>query len=555
MERLFRTHYTRKKIEINPIWDFCTVDNNGNKGETIKMVVPSCWESHPNLASYRGKALYSQKFSFGGNIRLVFKGVSHTANIYLDGKFIKYHYNAYTEFDVILKNIDYSEHLLEVQVDNSFHKESSLHVPNDYYSYGGITRPVVVEQLGDTYIKQLHFTPSKTDNVWNAHIKTTIVNLSEKAKTLKVDIQIDEDNAIHFDEVTLAANSENVFEKALEIFTAEEYSIESPQLYYLKAIAYENGQPVDDLIDRVGFRSIKIQGKDILLNGKKLHLKGFNRHEDYAEFGCALPLQAMQRDIEILKDLGSNCVRTSHYPNDERFLDLCDEYGILVWEEAHARGLSEEQMRHKNFDKQSADCISEMIENHYNHPSIFTWGILNECASYTDYGRGCYEKQYSLMRELDESRPLTSASCHFGKDKCLDLLDIVSFNIYPGWYFDEPATEHLKRLKEWIASTEGKDKPLIISETGAGAVYGFRSTNKAKWTEDLQEEILEEQVTSVLENKDCSGVFIWQFADCRVSNENFYARPKSQNNKGVVDIYRRQKLAYKKVKEIFEKFK
>ena len=159
------------------------------------------------------------------------------------------------------------------------------------------------------------------------------------------------------------------------------------------------------------------------------------------------------------------------------------------------------------------------------------------------------------MRTLDKSRPLTSASCHFGSDKCLDLLDIVSFNIYPGWYFDESVDEHLKRLQEWIATTDGKDKPLIISEIGAGAVYGFRSTNKAKWTEDFQEEILTEQVTTVLENKDCSGVFIWQFSDCRVDNSSFYARPKSQNNKGIVDTYRRQKLAYRKVKEIFKSFK
>ena len=555
MERLFKTHITRKNLEIDPLWDFCTIDTNGTKGELIKMIVPACWESQPNLASYRGKALYSKKIILGGNVRVVFKGVSHTANIYLDGKFIKYHYNAYTEFDVILKNIAYGEHLLEVQVDNSFHQESALHVENDYYSYGGITRPVLIEQLGDTYIKQLHFTPSKGENLWKAQIKTTIVNLSEEVKTMKLHILVGDESALPSEELILAPNSESVIEKSYEILSAEEYSIENPRLYYLKAIIKEKGQPVDDFIDRVGFREIKIQDKDILLNGKKLHLKGFNRHEDYAEFGCAIPLQAMYRDIEILKDLGSNCVRTCHYPNDERFLDLCDEYGIVVWEEAHARGLSEEQMKHKNFEKQSSHCISEMIENHYNHPCIFTWGILNECASHTDYGVGCYEKQYALMRELDKSRPLTSASCHFGNDKCLGLLDIVSFNIYPGWYFDEPAKEHLKRLQEWIATTDGNNKPLIISEIGAGAVYGFRSTNKAKWTEDFQEEILEEQVTAVLENKACSGVFIWQFADCRVDNGSFYARPKSQNNKGVVDTYRRQKLAYRKVKEIFHSIK
>lgn len=553
MERLFHTREIRKSIPLKPLWDFHTVDKHGSKGERMNMTVPSCWESHPNLASYRGKAVYSQKLSFGGNIRLVFKGVSHTANIYLDGKHLKYHYNAYTEFDVILKNVEFGEHLLEVEADNSFHEESALHVGNDYYSYGGITRPVVIEKLEDTYIKQMHFTPTRTDEGWEATITTTVANLSDRTKAIKLTYDVGDSFAFSPDEITLAPSSEHVQTDTYVMKDAVEYSLDHPHLYTLKASVYEDGHPVDDLIDRVGFRTVTVQGKDILFNGSKLVLKGFNRHEDYAEFGCAVPLQAMYRDIEILKDSGSNCVRTSHYPNDERFLDLCDENGILVWEEAHARGLSEKQMRHPKFDEQSANCIREMIENHFNHPAIFTWGILNECASNTDYGRGCYAKQYTQMRELDASRPLTSASCHFGSDKCLDLLDIVSFNIYPGWYFDEPVADHLNRLQEWIDTTDGKNKPFIISETGAGAVYGFRSTNKAKWTEDLQEEILEEQVTAVLNHKDGSGIILWQFADCRVDNGNFYARPKSQNNKGIVDTYRRQKLAYRKVKDLFHK--
>ena len=112
----------------------------------------------------------------------------------------------------------------------------------------------------------------------------------------------------------------------------------------------------------------------------------------YEVITCAVPVEAMYRDIEIIKSLGANCVRTCHYPNDERFLDLCDENGIVVWEEAHARGLNETQMKHKNFDLQSAACIQEMIENHYNHPSIFVWGIFR----ITSYNV-CYTKLLRLF--------------------------------------------------------------------------------------------------------------------------------------------------------------
>ncbi|WP_347835423.1 glycoside hydrolase family 2 TIM barrel-domain containing protein [Gracilibacillus sp. JCM 18860] len=287
--------------------------------------------------------------------------------------------------------------------------------------------------------------------------------------------------------------------------------------------------------------------------GEKVIIKGVNRHEDYAEFGCAIPIEAMYHDIELIKSLGANCVRTSHYPNDERFLDLCDENGILVWEESHARGLNEEQMRHKNFEKQSLDCIREMIENHINHPCIYVWGILNECVSNTEFGRSCYAKQFNYIKRLDSSRPVSFASLegNVGSDLCLDLVDIVSFNIYPGWYHHTPVKDSLKNIKDFVNRTGGADKPLLISEIGAGAIYGHRSNNQDKWTEEYQQYALSEQVSSILADEELSGVIIWQYADCRVDPGWFHGRPKTQNNKGLVDIYRRQKLAYNTVKEIF----
>ena len=99
--------------------------------------------------------------------------------------------------------------------------------------------------------------------------------------------------------------------------------------------------------------------------------------------GAAIPYPLMVQDMELMIDMGANMVRTSHYPNDERFLDLCDERGIFVWEENHARGLNLQQMQHPNFQQQCEDCNREMVINHYNHPSLIIWAILNECASDT----------------------------------------------------------------------------------------------------------------------------------------------------------------------------
>lgn len=550
--RLFQNHVVRKEIALDPIWNFHTLSSEEKKQEEFRMLVPGCWESNPKLSAYKGKGLYSKKVTFGGNVRLVFKGVSHTAHVYLDKKQVAYHYNAYTEFSVLLQDVPYGEHLLEVKVDNSFHEESALHVSNDYYSYGGITRPMVIEELDEMFIEYVHFIPYRENGTWYGIIRTLVRNLTDEEKNVKLQVQIGEE-LLSFDEKILPSNGNTMIEKTFKFPFATTYTLENPKLYMMNAMLCYKDKIVDDLIDRIGFRDVKVEGKDILFSGEKVIIKGVNRHEDYGEFGCAIPVEAMYRDIEIIKSLGANCVRTCHYPNDERFLDLCDENGILVWEESHARGLNEEQMRHKNFEKQSADCIHEMIENHINHPSIYVWGILNECVSNTEFGRSCYKKQFELIKSLDSSRPVTFASLesNVGSDMCMDLVDIVSFNIYPRWYHDTPVTESLDKLKEFLHHSEGAGKPILISEIGAGAIYGFRSNNREKWTEEFQQDALSEQLTSILSDEELSGVILWQYADCRVDKGWFHTRPKCQNNKGIVDSYRREKLAFQTVKEIF----
>lgn len=479
--------------------------------------------------------------------------MSHTADIFVDGKEVAHHYNAYTIFDVVLKDMAAGTHSLEVIVDNSFSEASALHVQNDYQSYGGISRPVVLEQLQDIYIKWLHFTPVMSDNEWNGKAELCLCNLSGKPWEGTIELKLQE-NLWTTIPVTLKAGEVKKF--ATERIPCEQvqsWSPETPELYYLNAILKdENGVETDDLIERIGFREIRTQGKDILLNGRKLFLKGFCRHEDHPQFGCALPYSAIQYDLMIAKDLGANSIRTSHYPNDEIFLDLCDEQGILVWEENHARGLSEENMKNPNFERQCEDCIEEMITAHYNHPCIYIWGILNECASHTEYGAECYKTQFELIEKMDASRPCSFASCQFKTDICLGYPDIVSYNVYPKWYHDTPLGEYLDDLYDWIQTdTDGAGKPFLVTEIGAGAIYGYRTPAQVKWSEEYQANTLEEQITAVFDKSWCSGIYIWQYCDVRVCDSWFASRPRTMNNKGIVDEYRRPKLSYEVVKKLF----
>ena len=574
MLRLFKTHEVRTCTELEGIWDF-TMEGNEKQ---YRMMVPGCIEQHPDFLDKRGIGCYTRKIEVAqdGNLRFEFKGVSHTADVYLDNEKLVHHYNAFTPFSVIAKNVQTGVHELKVYVDNRFTPESALHVPNDYYTYGGITRPVAVEQLKDVYIKNVQFEPVHQEmGGWKARIRVVLSNISKEKHSVSLravltpDCLYEENGtrmnflAKQMGEVknieelscckTITAGEELVCETEVFFDGIQSWSSKYPNLYLFKLVLSMSGRPEDDYIDRVGFREVRIEGKDILVNGEKIYLKGFNRHEDYATVGCAIPLQLMVQDMDLMQEMNANAVRTCHYPNDERFLDLCNERGMYVWEESHARGFGLERMQNPNFDVQCRDCIDEMIGNHFNHPSIIIWGILNECASETEEGREKYARQYAQIRNLDSSRPTTSATCRHLKDICLDLPDIVSFNMYSGWYKDVSIEETNERELDWIRQSGGNGKPVIVSEFGAAAIYGFRDRAHCKWSEERQADIIRENLEVYMKNESICGVFVWQFADCRVTEQEWFAtRARCHNNKGVVDEYRRPKLAFDTIKEMFQ---
>ena len=549
MLRLFETHRIRATRELDGMWDF----KMDGFDKDYRMPVPACWEQHPDFMRHRGRGTYTKTVYIAktGNIRLEFKGVSHTADVYFDDKKIAHHYNAFTPFSAIVRDVEKGEHTLRVEVDNTFSERSALHIPNDYYTYGGITRPVALEQLSDVYIKRVRFTPYRQNGKWNTKIEVCVHNLSDHSMTVSVQSVLDRYTLQ--DTVRLCGHTEKtvIFEREFENVRA--WSNTEPTLYLLNTILVSDGKEVDDYIERVGFRTVEVRDAGIYLNGEAVYFKGFNRHEDYAADGCAIPLQHMVQDMDLIQEMHANAVRTCHYPNDERFLDLCDERGIYVWEENHARGMLLEDMQNPNFERQCKDCINEMIENHYNHPSIMIWGILNECASETEDGRRMYQKQYEQIKSLDPSRPTTSATCRHFTDLCLDLPDVVSVNMYAGWYEDCEIAGRIKQELDWITRAGGDGKPVIISEVGAAAIYGYRDRSRCKWSEERQADIIRDNLEVYMNDKHIVGVFIWQFADCRVTEEGgWYAtRARCHNNKGIVDEYRRPKMAFDTVKELF----
>lgn len=551
MVRTFATHEIRNQKELSgKLWEFYPLEGE-HKGKQFSLPVPGCWETYPGFENYRGTAYYETSFEASGSVRLEFKGVSHKGDVFVDGIQVASHYNAYTPFDTIIKNLQPGIHQLKVKVDNSFKDEYALNRPNDYMSYGGISRGVVLEQISEVFIERIHATPIKDTEGWKSKIEIFCHNIGEKAQEAEVKFILGSQKYCS-GLLSIEPGVTKVVDTILNFDEIEIWEPENPKLYEMKAVLYQNGIACDDMIDRMGFRSVEVKGDRILLNGKPLRIKGFCRHEDHPQYGNALPFQAIAYDLGLVKDMGGNSVRTAHYPNDELFLDLCDEMGILVWEEHHLRGGDEKRLRNPYFEPQAEQVIEEMITRHYNHPSIYIWGIMNECASETEFGRTCYIKQYSLIRKLDSSRPCSSATCKYGRDICLDLPDVVSWNMYPYWYEDKTAADMIDEVYSWTQEKgNGAGKPFLITEIGAAAIYGFRSPDHDKWTEEYQAEAIEGQLTEVMSYEKCMGLYIWQFCDNRVSKEWFEKRPRTRNNKGIVDEFRRHKQAYDVVKRLF----
>lgn len=557
--RLFQQYCIRNEKSLNGIWKF----RMEGFDKEYRMPVPGAFEQHPDFLKHRGVGTYEKQVFLKDDthVRLFFQGISHTCDIFWDGEKVAHHYNAFTPFAVVIPEQKSGAHELRIVVDNRFSEDSSLHVPNDYYSYGGITRSASIEQLSDVYIKQVHMTPLRENDGWLADIRVEIENVSSKDQELRFHASLREDEdydfdagAFYFENLKFHVGEKKTLHIKQAFPDVKAWSDNEPNLYLLQCALAKDGEWIDDRIERVGFRTLEISGKNILLNGEKIFIKGFNRHEDYAQIGCAIPLQLMVKDLDLMEDMGGNSVRCSHYPNDDMFLDLCDERGILVWEEGHARGFGLDRMQNPNFDRQSEDCIREMIAAHYNHPSIYIWAVLNECASETEEGREIYAKQLGLLKELDTSRPTSFATCRHLSDICLDLPDVVSFNMYSGWYIDNPVAETNEEELEWIKASGGEGKPVMVTEVGAGAIYGFRDRTRQKWSEEGQCDIIRENLEVYMNHPDIMGVYLWQFADCRVTEEEWFARrPRSYNNKGIVDEYRRPKLSYDVVKELFEK--
>ena len=489
----------------------------------------------------RGCAFFRRTVYTGETVKLSIDGLGVEGEVFWDGKLIGTCPYAYMPEHFTFHAGNPGHHELIIKVSNQFNE---IFYPfYDFYAFGGIFGDVTLEELPEEHLEWVRIT--------TLDYKTGTVSLKVRAsKFLRKESPLQ----IHVDGKAVKTVSFSGREQEYQL-TIPEYQLwspESPALHKLELFLKK-----DRLEETFGIRQIEIDGQKLLLNGKELHLIGYNRHESHPQFGAATPPSLMAADMQMLKDQGGNFIRGSHYPQRKSFLQLCDKLGILIWEETLGWDVKPPELFSAGFLHAQKEQARKLAAVHYNHPCIIIWGFMNETESQLPRVRSIIKKVYHAYREIDTTRPITFASNKYEKDVCMDLVDIVSMNPYPGWYgmnWEEVSGIHrvAPRLKE-LAQAIPCDKPYMISEIGGSAIYGEHDPCRARWSEEYQADLLQEVCRVVLEDPRYCGLCIWHFSDA-----NSYlngGRVLGYNDKGVLDRYRRPKLAWETIRKAIRDFK
>lgn len=565
MHRLFRTTTLRLQTYLDGRWGFALdPESKGEKkrwfavfpSDADKQWVPSVWNSTYGYFDYEGPAWYHKTFHVGDCTALVinFGAVLHQAKVWLDGELLGEHFGGFLPFSFVVREPAPGEHTLVVRVDNTL-SSSTIPGPHlDWYRYGGLPRPVWVEEIsGQTCIRRFNLLPRLEGDRGAITVRASLLNVGDEPLRDTMRLEIDGKES-YAQSVTLTPNEEQEVVFDVRIPEPKVWQPEEPSLYTARLVVDH-----DDQIERFGLRSIEVRGDQILLNGRSVKLLGVSRHEDHPDWGSALPEHLMRRDLDIIEELGCNTIRGGHYPNDPRFLDMCDERGLLFFEEIPLWQFSEEQMRKPIIRERARNMLLEMIERDMNHPCIWAWSLMCESATDTHGGRELVKSLVQTAKEIDFTRPVTYVSDKYA-DICFDLIDVISINSYTDWYLDDldamPWPDIFDRIRE---KSGARIKPLIVTEFGAGAVRGYRPLEKGvRWSEEYQGELLNERIAMILERKDVAGFYIWHLFDFRTDQrdaERVLRRPRGYNNKGLLDEYRRPKLSFWTVQQLLKTFR
>lgn len=348
---------------------------------------------------------------------------------------------------------------------------------------------------------------------------------------------------------------ENGIARSSKKISLELWSPEKPKLY---DVAITSGN--DKITDRIGFRSIKVDGNKLLLNGKPIYLRGVNFHEEIAnEKRRAYSKADAEFLVNSALEMNCNFIRLAHYPQSEYTVRLAEEKGILMWEEIPL--WQKINFASEEVCKLAETMADEMIQRDKNRCGVIIWSISNETSKFSKPRNKFLAELVTRVKSLDNTR-LVSSALHQSQavkedewtvmkleDPLIELLDVVGYNKYLGWYQKFPCEpENLK----W----EAYGKPLIISEFGAECVQGNNlgdTTNLNSWSETYMENVYKKDLISFDNSEDIVGLSPWILFDFRVPRRSHALFQKGWNRKGLISPEYRKKNAWYVMKCYYDK--
>ena len=555
---VFTAHAELEWISLNGVWDFSFARDaklssaTSDFKATDKMVVPGCFDLMPRWYAQRGLAHYRRTFALGGAAKdawLVVKGMGLQAKFFIDGHEAAVSKLPYSTLEIPLGPLAAGEHTLVAALDNRLVNSRDLVFKGfyDFFLSGGFYHGVELK---------LQHAEVELDRVVvrTRDYKTGTVELALEAKGA---LPASLDAAVSFDGGAAKSVRFADGRARLEVPSFKLWSPESPNLHCV-AVAAEG---LGAVTARFGIREFAAHDKALWLNGNKVWLKGVNRHETDPEDGYATSLPTMLRDVQLIKSLGCNYIRGSHYTQCDDFLSLCDEAGLMVWEESLGWG-NYGELDDPGFMAAQVEQTQLMAKASINHPCVVINGFLNEFGSHQKSGIAIAKLLVETIRAEDTGHLVTYASSHPTDGICASNLDFIAFNTYPGWHqdsarastpesLDKTIKDRFNACVKYLRKTYGDEKPIIVGETGCYSIYGCHDPMAAQWTEEYQSEYLDHWLKIVKDSPEIAGFTVWQFCDARTyfrGGSDIRLKPLAFNLAGLYDRHRNAKMAAETVK-------
>ncbi|WP_156010911.1 beta-glucuronidase [Streptococcus ruminantium] len=575
---------TRSVYSLNGIWKFKQGQNNPQSmlDTDEVMVVPSSFNDivvDKEKRDFVGDNWYELMVSLpvvSSDEELIvrFGSVTHQAKVYANGQLIGEHKGGFTPFECLLPEELYSleQFRLTVCANNELNF-STLPVGNyseevdengqvvkkvkenfDFFNYAGIQRNVHLYKRPKVRIEDIVIQSELKEDLTQATVKVDVTVVGQ-CNTVRVTILDEEGRSLGLIE-----------KNQLVIDSPRLWEVLDAYLYTAKVELFDGERLVDSYSESFGIRSISVQKGQFFINNKPFYFKGFGKHEDTFINGRGLNEAANLMDLNLLKEIGANSFRTSHYPYSEEMMRLADRLGIVVIDEVPAVGLFQNFAASLDLNPRDngtwsvmetkeahEQVIRELVARDKNHPCVVMWVVANEPASHEAGAHEYFEPLVQLYRDLDpQSRPVTLVNILLAKpglDKVMDLVDVISLNRYYGWYVEHGDLAKAEvGLEEELNAWQSlyPDKPILMTEYGADTLPGLHSLWNIPYTEEFQIAYYDMNHRVFDRIPNLIGEQVWNFADFETNVMIFRIQG---NHKGLFSRNRQPKQIVGEIKK------